>query len=110
MHKRITFRSMDHSQNIENYVHEHLAKVEEFLANEREPIYIDIVLDSGKIHAHHAVEFRLKSPHYELVSSFEGPKMYEVIDHVIDTMYHEMLKAKEKRIDKEKKGDSYKGA
>lgn len=110
MNKRITFRGMDHSEAMENYVNEQLHKIEAFLENERDPRSLDIVLASGKIHAHHLVEFRLKTPHYDLVASHEGPHMYQEIDHVIDTMYHEILKAKERRIDDEKKKNKFNGA
>lgn len=111
MHKRITFRGMDHSNILEDYVNQQLAKVEHFLENEREPIYLDIVLTAGKTRAHHAVEYRLKTPHYELVSTFyEGPKMYDVIDRVIDTLYRKLHEAKEKYIEDQRKKDAYKGA
>lgn len=110
MHKRITFRGMDHSEAIENYIDEALHKIITFLENERDPRAIDIVLAAGKIHAHNLVEFRLKTAHYDLFASHEGPKMYQEIDHVIDTMYHEILKAKERRIDQEKKKKKFNGA
>lgn len=110
MHKRITFRGMDHSAPMEDYVNQQLAKVEEFLEHEPSPRYIDIVLEGSRIHNDNSVEFRLKTPHYDLVSNYKGPKMYDVIDRVIDTMYRELLNAKARRIDDEKKGDSYKGA
>jgi hypothetical protein len=41
---------------------------------------------------------RLKSPHYELYSTYEGPKFYEVLDRVIDVMALEIRKQKDKEI------------
>lgn len=110
MIKRIVCRNMEHSLALENYVNEQLAKVEQFLANEREPIHIDVILTAGKPHAHDAVEVILKSPRYNLVSKYEGPKMYDVIDRVIDTLYHELREAKKKNNDGERDKDHYKSA
>ncbi len=110
MIKRIVCRNMDHSANLENYVNEQFAKVEEFLVNEREPIYVDIILTAGKPHAHDAAEVVLKSPHYNLISKYEGPKMYDVIDRVIDTLYRELREAKKKNNGDERDKDHYKSA
>jgi len=119
MHKRITCRGMDHSDALENYVNDQLAKVISFLENEREPIYLDVVLESGTPHAHPQVEVRLKSPNYDLISNYEGNDMYDTIDRVIDVMYQQLQEKKEERVDKKKKGqtfykkhkgDSFKGA
>jgi len=43
MHKRITFKGMDHSSVLEDYANQQLAKIEEFLTNERTPVYIDLI-------------------------------------------------------------------
>jgi len=110
MHKRITFKGMDHSPVIEEYCNGQLAKVEEFIKNERSPLYVDLVLEAERTHHHHHVELRIKTPNYDLVSNYEGPDMYDVIDRVIDTMYHELLEAKRKLVDDGKKTDHYKGA
>lgn len=110
MSKRIAFRGMEHSPVIEEYCNNQLAKVEEFLTHEREPIYLDLTLEAGRTHAHHRVELLIKTPNYDLISHYEGPDIYDVIDRVIDTMYHELHEAKRKLIDERKKRDSYKGA
>ncbi|MGE0010511.1 MAG: HPF/RaiA family ribosome-associated protein [Candidatus Babeliales bacterium] len=110
MHKRITFRGMEHSAPMEDYVNQQLAKVEEFLSHERDPRFLDVVLDGTRIHNDNSVEVRVKTPNYDLVSNYKGPKIYDVIDRVIDVMYNELCEAKRKRIDEEKKKDVYKGA
>jgi ribosomal subunit interface protein len=110
MPKRITFRGMEHSPVIEEYCNGQLAKVEEFLTHEREPIYINLVLDAQRTHAHHHVELCIKTPNYDLVSHYEGPEMYDVIDRVIDTMYRQLTEAKKKNMIDGRHADSYKGA
>lgn len=100
MHKRITFRHMDHVASIENYANEKLAKIEEFLEHEPTPRYIDLILEPSKVHEHHRVELRVKSPHYDLVSNYEGPEFYKVLDRVIDVMLQELLQEKQKQLDK----------
>ncbi len=104
MHKRITFRGMDHSAVVEEYANQQLAKIEEFLLNEPTPVYIDLVLEPSKVHEHSRVELRVKTPHYDLVSHYEfsGQGFYDVLDRVIDVMYQELHEAKQKLVDQRK--------
>ncbi len=104
MHKRVTFRNMDHSDVMEEYVNQQLAKIETFLENEPTPIYIDVVLEASKVREHPRAELRIKTCHYDLVSNYEysGVDMYDVIDRVIDVMYKQLRAAKEKGLDKRK--------
>ncbi|MGB8467591.1 MAG: HPF/RaiA family ribosome-associated protein [Candidatus Babeliales bacterium] len=102
MDKQITFRSMDHSAAIENYINEHIQRIEQFLANEKEPIFIAIVLEPSKTHAHHRVEVRVKSPEYDKICDFEGPEFYKLIDKCLDTMLHNLREKKRELIDKRK--------
>lgn len=102
MHKRISFKNMDSELVMEKYVDQQLDKIMKFLSNEKTPVYVDVVLEDGKVHAHFKVEVRVKSPSYDLVSHYEGPKMYDVIDEAIDRMYIELRRHKEKLVDKRK--------
>jgi ribosome-associated translation inhibitor RaiA len=90
---------MDHSDALELHANEQLAKVIHFLENEPTPIYIDLVLAPSTTREHNFAELRVKTPHYDKISSYEGPRMYEVLDHVIDVMYRELHEAKRKRED-----------
>ncbi len=102
MNKRITFRDMPHSEVMEQYADEQLEKIVDFLHSERSPIYIDLVLAPSKVREHHLIELRVKSPNYELYSTYEGAHFYDVLDRVIDTMYRE-LRQKKDRIVEDKK-------
>jgi ribosomal subunit interface protein len=104
MIKRIVFKNMDSSDVMRTYAEEQLAKVEHFLENEREPIYIDLFFEPSKVHEHHRVDLVVKTPHYSLDSHYEheGMPFYEVVDRVIDIMYKELHKAKERRVDDRK--------
>src|SRR3990170_2386849 len=97
MEKKITFRSMEHSDIMTNYAHEQLAKIESFLENEREPIYVELILTGSKVHANNRVELLVKTPHYDLVSHHEGPELYELLDRVIDVMYDQLHEKKRQR-------------
>ena len=110
MKKSITFRGMEHSSVIENYANEQLDKIEKFLTNEREPIFLDVVLEAHRTHSYHQAEIRVKTPDYYLISNYEGPKMYDVLDRVIDVMYNQLKQKKRELIDQRKKADNYKGA
>lgn len=101
MNKRFYFKNMEPSKAMENYAHEQLAKIEEFLSHEESPVFLDLTFTPSKVHAHNFVELRIKSPHYDLVTHYEkeGMPFYECLDHVIDTMYKNLHEAKRKRID-----------
>jgi len=102
MHKRVTFKGIDHSEAVENYADDQLNKVIEFLSNERSPIYIDLMFKPSKLHAHHWVELRVKTPNYDIISNYEGKDFYNTVDRVIDVMYHELHEHKKKLQDKKK--------
>lgn len=102
MTKKFTFRNMPHSAVLEDYANGQLAKIEEFLKNEPSPIYIDFIFEPAKIHAHHRIELIIKSPHYDLISHYEGPEFYDALDTVVDKMYRELLNAKDKRMSDQK--------
>ncbi len=110
MNKKIHFQGMDSSQAIENYANDQLAKVEEFLTNERGPIFIDLTVRPGRPHAHHSAELRIKTAHDEVIVEQEGPAPYQLIDNVIDIAYKKLHDLKKERLDQRKKADSYKGA
>ncbi len=98
MKKKITFHGMDHSDVMENYINEQLVKIETFLENERTPVFIDVILEPSKLHEHHRVELRVKSPNYDMVSNYEheGQNFYDVIDRVIDVMYKRLREEKQR--------------
>ena len=53
---------------------------------------------------YHRVELRVTSPRYDLISNYEheGTAFYDVLDHVIDVMYRQLLEYKQKEIDERK--------
>ncbi|HEV2916689.1 MAG TPA: HPF/RaiA family ribosome-associated protein [Candidatus Babeliales bacterium] len=97
MNKRIVFHGIEKTQPMEDYCNKQLEKVEHFLANERTPIFIDLTLEPSKVHAHHFIELRIKTPQWDKVSSYEGPEFYDVVDRVIDVMYRELRALKDKK-------------
>lgn len=110
MDKKITFRQMDHSQIMEDYINGQLHKIEKILSTEREPIFLELVLEPSKVHAHNRVEIRVKTPDYYLISNYGGPKMYDVIDRVLDVMYQQICEKKRELVEEKRKADWYKGA
>lgn len=104
MHKRITFKKMEHSAPMEDYVNKQLEKIETFLESEPTPIYIDMILEASKVREHPFVELRVKSPNFDCISNYEktGVDMYDCIDRVIDTMYKQLREQKKKMNDDRK--------
>ena len=102
MIKRVVFQGTEHSTGAENFANEQLEKVAEFLSHERSPVYLDLIFKPSKVHSHHFVELRVKSPNYDLISSYEGPDFYETIEHVIDVMYHQIHEKKDRNNEEKK--------
>ena len=97
MKKKITFRGMDHSPVVEEYVNKHLEKIEKFLKN-MSPVTLDVILEAARVHHHHRVEIRLKAPSIDLVSHNEAPELYLAIDKAIDKMAKEVARDKDKKV------------
>lgn len=102
--KRVVFRGMEHDPILEEHVNKEFSKIENFLANDRLPQYIHIILEYHPNHAHNKVEIRIKSPSYEVFVADEGKNMHKLIDLVCDTVYLELRRQKEKWVDRDKKG------
>ena len=102
MNKRIVFRNMEHSDVMQNYANEQLAKIEAFLEHVDKPAFIDLYFEPSKVHQHHRVELHVKCGHYDLNSSYEheGMDFYDVLDRVIDVMYRNLCEEKRKYHDK----------
>jgi len=112
MHKRITFKNMDHSKILEDYTNQQLVRIEDFLKNERTPVYIDVIFEPSKVHAHHKIELRVKSPSYDKISNYEGTDFYHTLDRVFDVMYLELHEEKKRQVDARKmrgRRDEFKG-
>jgi len=119
MHKHIVFKNTQHSSVMEDHANQQLAKIEKFLAesnimdhapggkasevpNSDASIYINLVIEPSKVRAHHHMELRVKGPGYDLISSYEGDEPYDVLDRVIDVMYHKLHEYKQKEVDMRK--------
>lgn len=95
---------MEHSDPMEAHARQQLEKIVTFLKNEREPIYIELVLEPSKVREHSRVELLVKTPHYDRISSREytGDTFYVTLDHVIDVMYHELHEDKRRELNMRK--------
>lgn len=109
MHKRITMRHMDHAPDVENYAHDALEKILNALEGEKTPVYVDLILEPGRPHAHHAAELLIKTPSFSVVFKQEGPHIFQLIDRVCDLAYRKIHEEKKKKINDRRSGDSFKG-
>ena len=103
MNIKITFRNCEPTIALENHINEQLHKVKDFLEHERSPVNLEIIVDANPIHAHHRVESRLHAPEYHIMAHDEGDEMYKVISDMIDKLYTELLRTKEKLVDRHKR-------
>lgn len=102
MNIQITFQNCDSSAEMEKHINEQLVKIVRFLEKEPTPVNMDIIIQPGRTHAHYHVEFLLKTPNYDLVTHDEGPKVYQLVDSVIDTMYAQLRKQKDRHVEDRK--------
>ena len=96
MHKKITFRSFDHSDAIEQYVLAKSEKLDKFFKREPLPIAIEIILESHREKHYVNVEIIVKSKNYNCIAHAQGSDMYAMIDQAVHIMIGEISRKKEK--------------
>ena len=99
MNKQFTFRGMDHSNTIQEYADEQLQKIEKFLSNEKEPIYIHVIVTAHPNHAHHEAEINVTSPLLNCSIKREAPDLYRAISETFDIAYDKLTEDKRKLVD-----------
>lgn len=99
---KITFQNSESSKVMEDYIHEQIQKILEFLKDEREPIFIEFFIRPSHVHAHHQVDMLVKTPNYDLFVKKIGTEIYKVLSEVIDVMYLDLRNEKKKKIDDRK--------
>lgn len=95
MNKKITFRSMDYSQAIEEHVLNKAEKFDKFFKREPLPVDIEIVLEAHREKHYFKVEIIVHSKNYHLVAHSEGDDMYVMIDEAVHKMVREIAHKKE---------------
>lgn len=104
MIKQIVFRGVPHSAAMEEHANQQLEKIERFLEHENDPKFIHLFFEPSKLRQHSRVELIVKTPNYDLKTDreHEGEEFYQVLDHVIDTMYRLLHEVKQRHIDDRK--------
>ncbi len=119
MHKRIVFKNTQHSSVMEDYANQQLAKIEDFLGKSNimdhapggkasdvegsdSSIFMDLTIEPSKTREHNRVELRVKGPGYDFVSEYEGAEPYDMLDRVVDVMYHKLHEYKQREVDMRK--------
>lgn len=102
---KITFRSMKHSNAIENYAREKLAKLDKFFKRDNtEIVSYNLTLDAHRSHNFFISELHITSSNYNLIVKVEDSDMYQAIDKIIHKMNNELAKEKRKHVDSLKHG------
>ena len=101
MHRKITFRSMDHSDAIEEDIHKKLDKLDKFFKHEQEPITMEVVVEAHRTKHYFIVEFKIQSKHYNMIARSEGADMYAMIDQAGHKIERDIAREKERLVDKE---------
>ena len=96
---------MPHSDGLEHHAKEKLQKIASLFkkTEDTHPLSAELFLNAHTVHAHHEVELRIKSSHFNLTSHDSGEDMYVTIDNVVDKMVSQVKKEKEKLDDKHHK-------
>jgi ribosomal subunit interface protein len=108
MNVKISFHNMPHSEPMEQHAREKLQKLLEYLKDQKNmtPLSVEMWLKANKQHPHHAVEINLKSRTLTLHAHHEGPDLYLAIDTAIDKMITQLIKEKERMIEKNHKPET----
>lgn len=107
---KITFHNMDHSDLLEQHIHQKLERVIDLLKDEAlsTPFLLEFWLKASHQHPSHSVEFHLRTKNFNINAHENGPDMYVAIDDTIDTMFKLIRKEKEKILDRQHKHDTEK--
>lgn len=108
MNIRIAFRHMEQTPALEAHARKELAKLDKLINVEHTPIFIDLVIEEHKLHAHNRVELRVNLPHGHFMAHVEGADMYLLISQVTDKMLAELRKEKERKISRRDNPDEHK--
>lgn len=107
---KITFQQMEHSDPLEQHIHQKLERIHEILKDEAQttPFSLEIWLKAHSQHQHHAMEFHIRTKHFNLNAHDQGPDLYEVADSCIDKMFGQIRKEKQKLRDAHQKHENEK--
>lgn len=107
---KITFQNMQPSELLEQHIHKKIERLLELLQDEASstPFLFEFWLKAHAQHAHHAVEFHLRTKHFNHNAHESDPDMYLAVDNVIDTMTKLVKKEKEKMLDRHHKQENEK--
>jgi len=97
MQKKITFRSMAHSDAIEQYVTNKIQKISKFFKRDSSNVDMQVVLDAHREKHYFQVEFKIDSCNYHMFVKSQGSDMYAMIDEVISKISKDIARKKEKR-------------
>ncbi len=100
MQADLTFRGMEPTEAIEEFVSKNIIKFKKYFGKEDpDATFVHIVLEGNHNHHMYMVEIRVKSPHFDVVAKREGKDMYPLIDETVKVMDRELEKAKRKLVD-----------
>jgi len=103
MQTSVTFKNIDSSENLRNYVSDKLDRFDKYLNN---PAEASVVLSVEKFR--HIAEINIKGDRLNVNGKEETEDMYSAIDMVLDKLEKQIKKNKEKLSDK-RSGAKYRG-
>jgi len=103
MQTSVTFKNIDSSENLRNYVSDKLDRFDKYLYN---PVEASVVLSVEKFR--HIAEINIKGDRLNVNGKEETEDMYSAIDMVLDKLEKQIKKNKEKLSDK-RSGAKYRG-
>ena len=103
MQTSVTFKNIDSSENLKNYVSDKLDRFDKYLYN---PAEASVVLSVEKFR--HIAEINIKGDRLNINGKEETEDMYSAIDMVLDKLEAQIKKSKEKLTEK-RAGSKYRG-
>lgn len=96
MRKRITFRSMGHSDSIEKYIYKKIEIIDKFFKRQPLPIYIDTMIEGHKERDYFTADVKLNSSQYHITIHTQGVDVYSIIDEAIYRLIKNITRKKER--------------
>jgi len=101
MQIKITFKSTDHSDAIEQHVRAEIAKFESLFKRDGGPISVEVIVQAHHEKHYATAEFLIHSSDYRAVAHAQGPDMYVIIHEAARKAFQEIIKQKGKLSDKQ---------
>ncbi len=102
MNKRVIFKEVDYSEDMEFYAHEQLEKFEPLLEEEAEQAKIDLIIEPDELQDYNRISIQVKSPSYafDVKDRYTKDEFSVVLDRLVSSITQQIADQQQKEIEK----------